>query len=264
MTVLNESNTNAAERERLFRRFQIEKYSRRKSVPCVSMTLDINVTDLQSRRRACNSEKPDSESVTLTHVLAKAVSIVLKEFPVLYALFDGKNIISSKHIKLNLPVSEGSHVEYVIIESPDSKSLNVIASEVKEETKRIREGRGAFYLKLKRLFILPSCVRYFVINTMFISLRLAYKNYGNFPITNFGSFGVKNGTPILSAPIVAALCFGVIQKQGRWIGEAKEEISEFLPVTLVFDHRPVDGAYGGCFLNALKNLIEKNAALVYG
>jgi pyruvate/2-oxoglutarate dehydrogenase complex dihydrolipoamide acyltransferase (E2) component len=263
MMIANESNTNAAKREKLFRRFQIEKFSRRKSVPCVSMTLDINVTDLQNSRKTYNSGKSESETATLTHALIKAVSVVLKEFPVLYSLFDGKNIISSKKIKINLPVSEGSHVEYVIIESPENKSLREIASEVKEEVDRIRAGRGGFYLWLKRLFMLPWCVRFFVLNMMFIGVRLAYKSYGNFPITNFGGFGVKNGTPITSAPIIAVLCFGAIQKQVCCTGEGKQESSDFLPVTLVFDHRPVDGAYAGGFLNKLKSLIEKNAALVF-
>lgn len=32
-----------------------------------------------------------------------------------------------------------------------------------------------------------------------------------------------------------------------------------LPITIVFDHRPVDGAYCGRFLTRLKSLVEDNA-----
>jgi hypothetical protein len=32
--------------------------------------------------------------------------------------------------------------------------------------------------------------------------------YGNFPLTDFGSFGAESGIPIIAYPVVAALCIG--------------------------------------------------------
>lgn len=248
------SNNNAVEREKLFRQFQVEKFGRSRSVPGVSMTIDIAITGIQQRRKSYNSGVAEADRITLTHVLVKSVSMALIEFPDLYGLFNGSRVVPSKQIRINLPIAENNHVEYLIIRSPESKRLHEIAKEVREGTSKVREGVGDFYLRLKMLFRLPRCLRRFVTNFTPLSVRLAYKSYGNFPITNFGSFGVKNGTPVLSTPMIGVLCVGMIQTM---------ELTEVLPVTLVFDHRPIDGAYGGRFLNRLKVLMEAEVDSVF-
>ena len=240
-------------RENIFRKFQIEKFKRNRSVPCVSMTVDICIDQLESKRQIYNKT---NDKISLTHLIIKSTSISLKLFPILYSYFDGKNVIKSKLIKINLPVSENNHVEYVMIESPELKTLQEISAIVRNEASRIKEGKGYFYLRLKKLFALPYFVRSFMSNIPSSNIKYAYENYGNFPITNFGSFNVKNGIPVLSSPVCSVLCIGMIQK---------DEITgkSLLPVTLVFDHRPIDGAYGGKFLNELKDLIENRTDLIF-
>lgn len=250
------STQSAKERERLFRRFQIEKFSRSRSVPCVSMTVDIRLAQLQKQRKHGNDKLPPDDRISMTHVLIKAVAMTLRDFPDLYSFFDGRKVVSSRTIKINLPVAEGDHVEYVVIQSPESKSLQQIAVEVRDEVTRIRAGEGTFYLRLKKLFRLPRFLRLMITNCLPINIRLASKSYGNFPVTNFGSFGVKNGAPILSAPMIAVLCFGMIQNVPCGCNGNEIMTEEVLPVTLVVDHRPIDGAYGGRFLSQLKALIE--------
>jgi len=242
------------EREKLFRKFQIEKFKRSCSVPCVSMTIDISVNELLEERLKYNNSINEEDKITLTHALIKAISKALRQFPDLYGYFDGRSIVSFDTIKINLPVAEGNHVEYVVIENPDTKSLKEISEEVKLEVENISNGKGTFYLSLKGLFMLPAFVRSIVTSIPSIRRWSAYKNYGNFPITNFGSFGIKNGIPVISSPMIGILCLGAIQKTSDNLA-----ISNILPVTLVFDHRPIDGAYGGRFLNCLKELIENRA-----
>lgn len=257
------SNNNAVAREKLFRQFQVEKFGRSRSVPSVSMTIDIVLTRIQQRRRAYNSGAAEADRITLTHVLIKSVSMALVEFPDLYGLFNGSRVVPSKQIRINLPIAEGHHVEYLVIKSPESKGLQEIAREVREGTSKIRAGAGDFYLGLKTLFRFPRMVRRFVTHFMPLSVRLAYKSYGNFPITNFGSFGVKNGIPVLSTPMIGVLCVGMIQSVSTHPDGNGSELSEVLPVTLVFDHRPIDGAYGGQFLNRLKALMESEVDSVF-
>lgn len=255
---------NSLKRERRFRQFQIEKFDRRRSVPCVSMTVDIDVTRLQERRRLLNRGVAEGDRISVTHVLVKAASIALTEFPVLYGLFDGRKVIPSPQIRINLPVSEDNHVEYVIVRSPDSKSVQEIATEIRNGAVKIRSGVGEFYQGLKLLFWMPRCLRKLLTNFMPIGIRLAYNNYGNFPITNFGSFGVKNGTPVLSSPMIAVLCCGMIQLEPLTLKDGGQASKEILPVTLVFDHRPIDGAYGGRFLSRLKQLMESEVDTIFG
>jgi pyruvate/2-oxoglutarate dehydrogenase complex dihydrolipoamide acyltransferase (E2) component len=253
----------AQERERLFRLFQIEKYHRRRAVPSVSLTIDIDVTDLQARRRQLNAGVAESHRVTLTHLLIKVVSLALMDFPILYSLFNGRRIVPSKQIRINIPVAADNHVEYVIVKGPDTKSIREITEEVRAGADKVRLGVGDFYLRLKALFRFPRFLRLAITNFMPLATRLAYKSYGNFPITNFGSFGVKNGTPVLSTPMIAVLCCGMIQTGTRVRSDGTTEPTEILPVTLVFDHRPIDGAYGGNFLVRLKKLMEAPPADIF-
>jgi len=231
----------------IFRKFQIDKFGLKKSVPAVSMTVDICVENVQLQRKAINANLGNENKITLTHFFIKAVGETLNEYPDLYSYFDGKKTIRNNTIKINLPVAEGNHVEYVVIENPETKKISDIAVEVKTEIANIRNNRGKFYLAVGKLYSLPPLFRYVIHNNMSICIKSAAKNYGNFPITNFGSFGVKNGTPVLSSPIVACLCIGSIELNNS---------KQIIPVTLVFDHRPIDGAYGGKFLVALKEKLE--------
>jgi pyruvate/2-oxoglutarate dehydrogenase complex dihydrolipoamide acyltransferase (E2) component len=246
-------NNELQKKENLFRKFQIDKYNRKRLVPCVSMTIDICLENLQNERTKYKVDAIPETKISLTHVLIKAVAQVLKQYPYLYGYFDGKKIILQDKVKITLPVAENNHVEYVVIESPELKSLKTIASEVKAEINHIRHGQGKFYLSLIKLYSFPRLIRYVGWNNRAINIKFAN---GNFVITNFGSFNVKNGVPIISSPIVGILCLGMAQ-----INEMNKKI--YLPVTLVFDHRPIDGSYGGNFLNSLKETIENRANTIF-
>jgi pyruvate/2-oxoglutarate dehydrogenase complex dihydrolipoamide acyltransferase (E2) component len=80
------------------------------------MTLDISIEAAKLEREQYDTAHQRS---SLTILLIKAVGIALRKFSVLYSYFDGRKIIRSEHIKINLPVSENNHVEYVVIERPD-------------------------------------------------------------------------------------------------------------------------------------------------
>jgi len=244
---MDDSNSEA---DNLFRWFQTLKFDRKRWVPEVSMAIDIDIIKLEVLRRNYNENIQKLENVSLTHVLIKAVAVKLIESPFLYSLFDGKKVVLSEKVRINLPIAQGNHVEYAIIDSPESKSVVNIAREVREEQDRINHKKGTFYLNILRLLKIPAFLRSFIAKRLIGSYKNTYKQYGNFPITNFGSFKVKNGIPIIMSPIVSAICLGLVQNFQ-------------LPVTLVFDHRVIDGAYGGNFMNSLKVLLEQEPQLLF-
>ncbi len=73
---------------------------------------------------------------------------------------------------------------------------------------------------------------------------------GTFSITNMGSFGSLMGLPIINQPQVAILGVGVIQKRPVVINDAIA-IRDMLYISLSFDHRIVDGALAGMFLERI-------------
>lgn len=243
---------NADQREKLFRRFQTEKFDPRRAVPAVSMSVSVDIGTLQTARHRCNEALAAGTRVSLTHVIIKAAAIILRDFPELYSAFDGRRVVYSRSIRINLPVAESNHVEYVVVDSPESKTLGEIGAEVREEIGRIRAGKGTFYGVIQKAMRVPALLRRTVGSIPAIRIRNFNEHYGNFPITNFGSFGVETGVPVVASPAIAVLCIGAV-KDGTTL----------LPITLVFDHRCVDGARGGAFLGRLKNQLEKETDTLF-
>jgi pyruvate dehydrogenase E2 component (dihydrolipoamide acetyltransferase) len=76
-----------------------------------------------------------------------------------------------------------------------------------------------------------------------------------FTITNFGSFGGQLGTPIINPPEVAILGTGRIEEKAVVV-DGRIRVRPMLPLALSYDHRLLDGAAAGQFLDKLKDLLS--------
>jgi pyruvate dehydrogenase E2 component (dihydrolipoamide acetyltransferase) len=79
---------------------------------------------------------------------------------------------------------------------------------------------------------------------------------GTFTITNPGIFGGLWGLPIISQPQVAILAVGSIDKRVVVVDDMIA-IRPMSHLTLGYDHRLIDGADGGRFLQRLKQRLEQ-------
>jgi 2-oxoglutarate dehydrogenase E2 component (dihydrolipoamide succinyltransferase) len=79
---------------------------------------------------------------------------------------------------------------------------------------------------------------------------------GTFTISNFGAFGSIIGTPIINQPQVAILGMGAVVKAPTVV-DNQIVIRDRLYLSFTFDHRVIDGAMGGRFLNAIQKATEK-------
>jgi pyruvate dehydrogenase E2 component (dihydrolipoamide acetyltransferase) len=247
--MIRQSSMSCDERDRLFRSFQQRKFNPKRSVPAVSMTTTADISRLLASRVKHNADPCCKAKVTLTHFVIKAVGMALEDRPTFYSAFHHGEIVPAASIRINVPVAEGNHVEYIVIDSPQSKSIDEIALFVASEVALIREGKGRFCSKLREGLRTPRALRAVLSMSSKLYLREYNRDYGNFPITNFGSFGVESGIPTIASPVISALC----------IGRAKDACAQLLPLTLVLDHRCIDGAEGGRFLGALKQSLENGA-----
>lgn len=82
-----------------------------------------------------------------------------------------------------------------------------------------------------------------------------------FTITNYGSFGGLDGTPIINPPESAILGCGRIEEAAIAV-KGKLKLRPVLPLALSFDHRLHDGAAASQFLNRLKNLLAEPGRLL--
>lgn len=82
---------------------------------------------------------------------------------------------------------------------------------------------------------------------------------GTITLTNYGSVGNLMGTPIINQPQVAIIGTGAIEKRPV-VRETSEgdviAIRHMMYLSMSYDHRIVDGAHGGAFLNRVKELLE--------
>ena len=82
---------------------------------------------------------------------------------------------------------------------------------------------------------------------------------GTITLTNYGSVGNLMGTPIINQPQVAILGTGAIEKRPV-VRETPEgdviAIRHIMYLSMSYDHRIIDGAHGGAFLNRVKELLE--------
>jgi 2-oxoglutarate dehydrogenase E2 component (dihydrolipoamide succinyltransferase) len=67
------------------------------------------------------------------------------------------------------------------------------------------------------------------------------------------------GTPIINQPQVAIIGTGAIEKRpvvAEADGQDVIAIRHMMYLSMSYDHRIIDGAHGGAFLNRIKQLLE--------
>lgn len=243
------------QRDIMFRNFQIKKFSNKCMTPTVTMLINADISSLIKLKKEANDNENINTHITITHVVAKVVADVLIKFPILYSFFDGSKIIHNQEIVLNIPVDVENHVEYITVHKPDSKKLVEIANEFVNELEKIRNNEGKFMKCIQQMNEIPFWIKklHMLISDDTINFMRQY--YGNFVISNFGSFNVNSGSLALSQPMIAGLCIGAISPViSNSVNDHMTIIN--LPISISFDHRAIDGAYVGKFLSELKKLLE--------
>lgn len=85
---------------------------------------------------------------------------------------------------------------------------------------------------------------------------------GSFTITNYGTVGIEYGTPIIKHPEVAILGTGLISKNVVILEDGNWSVRHILPISMTIDHRIIDGADAGKFLQNLNNHLTQPHLLI--
>jgi 2-oxoglutarate dehydrogenase E2 component (dihydrolipoamide succinyltransferase) len=181
----------------------------------------------------------EREGFKLTYMpfIIEAVVKGLKDFPLVNSSIDEDKVIVKKHINIGVAVALENGLIVPVIKRADEKSLVEIARAVYDLSTRARTKK-----------LLPEEVQ-----------------NGTFSITNYGVFGNLIGTPIINQPQVAILGVGAVKKQPVVISAAGGSASgasdaiairSMVYLSLSFDHRLIDGALGGMFLQRVVEYLE--------
>jgi pyruvate/2-oxoglutarate dehydrogenase complex dihydrolipoamide acyltransferase (E2) component len=160
--------------------------------------------------------------------ILNAVVKALKDFPLVNSSIEDDKVIVKKYINIGIAVALENGLIVPVIKRADEKNLVGLARAISDLSTRART---------KKLF--PEEVQ-----------------NGTFSITNYGVFGNLIGTPIINQPQVAILGIGAIKRHPVVIDDAIA-IRSMVYLSLSFDHRLIDGALGGMFLQRIVEYLEK-------
>ncbi len=161
-------------------------------------------------------------------LLAKVVAGGLRRFPYMNARITPDAIEHLGHVNMGMAVDTERGLLVPVIRDADRKTLYEFASEFRALVDRARNGRS-----------LPDDLA-----------------GGSFTITNLGMYDIDAFTPVINLPEAAILGVGrIASKVVPYNGQPA--IREMLTLSLVFDHRLVDGAPAARFLQYVKQVIEE-------
>jgi 2-oxoglutarate dehydrogenase E2 component (dihydrolipoamide succinyltransferase) len=206
----------------------------KRTSPHVTSFIDADVTRMITWRNSIKEKflAREGQKLTLTPIFIDAVARALVDFPMINISVDGNNIIKKKNINIGMATAlPDGNLMVPVIKNANEKNLTGIARAVNDLAERARN------YKLK-----PDEI-----------------TGGTFTVTNFGSFNNLSGTPIINQPQVAILGTGAVRKMpavvetpdGDMIG-----IRQIMILSLSYDHRVIDGALAGRFLNRIKEILE--------
>jgi len=165
--------------------------------------------------------------LTYTAFIAKATVDVIRQFPFSNASIDGDNIIYKKDINLGIAVALEAGLIVPVIKNADERNMLGICRAIQDLSGRARSKQ----------------------------LKPEEVQGGTFTITNPGIFGAVFGLPVISQPQVAILGVGSVDKRVVVVDDMIA-IRPMCYLTLGYDHRLIDGADAGRFLQALKERLQ--------
>lgn len=199
------------------------------TAPHVTLLDEIDVTELVAHRKKFK-EIAAEKDIKLTYLpyVVKALVSTLREFPQLNtSLDDEKEEIVQKHyFNIGIAADTDRGLLVPVIKHADRKSVFAISEEISQLAEKARDGK----------------------------LSPAEMKGASTSITNIGSAGGQWFTPIINHPEVAILGIGRISEKPI-VKNGEIVAAPMLALSLVFDHRVIDGVTGQQALNHIKKLL---------
>ena len=184
------------------------------------------VMDLRSKFKDKFKEKHEV-GLGFMSFFVKAVTVALKDFPVINAQIDGEELVYNDYADISVAVSTPRGLVVPVIRNAETLSFAAIEKEIVRLAVRARDGK----------------------------LGLDEMSGGTFTITNGGTFGSMLSTPIINAPQSAILGMHNIVERPVVV-DGQIVVRPIMYVALSYDHRTIDGKDSVSFLVRVKQLLE--------
>jgi pyruvate dehydrogenase E2 component (dihydrolipoamide acetyltransferase) len=195
----------------------------------VTLVMDVDATDFVAARERMKAKyaKAWGFAPGYNDLLAKIVAQALVKFSYMNAQLHGEEILFMDTVNMGMAVDTERGLLVPVIKDAANKGLKEFGAEFRDLVEKGRNNR-----------ILPTSLE-----------------GGTFTITNLGMYDVDAFTPIINLPEAAILGVGKIAPKPVVV-DGEIVVRQMWTLSLVFDHRLVDGAPAARFLQYVKQVIE--------
>jgi len=206
------------------------------TAPHVTLLDEVDVTELVAHRNKFKVIAAEQD-IKLTYLpyVVKALVSTLREFPQLNTSFDDatEEVIQKHYFNIGIAADTERGLLVPVVKHAERKSIFAISSEINELAVKARDGK----------------------------LAISEMSGASCSITNIGSAGGLWFTPIINHPEVAILGIGRIAEKPV-VKDGEIVAAPVLALSLVFDHRMMDGATAQHALNHIKRLLSNPELLL--
>jgi len=207
------------------------------TIPHFTYVDEIDITELVALRAQLKERyAPEGIKVTMMPLFIKAMSLAIKQFPVLNSraneAFTELTYLSSHNIGMAVDGKTGLLVPN--IKGVQAMSILDVAQEVSRLTEAARSGK-----------ISPADL-----------------SGGTITMSNVGAIGGTAATPIITKPEVAIVALGKVQTLPRFDESGNVQARKIMTVSWSGDHRVIDGATMARFSNQWKEYLEVPSSML--
>ncbi|MGD0159376.1 MAG: dihydrolipoamide acetyltransferase family protein [Candidatus Bathyarchaeia archaeon] len=212
--------------ERLF-----QSYS---SAVHTTVIAEIDMTEASKFRQELTAKVKEETGISLTYtsIIVKAAALALREHKMVNSTLEDQEIKILKNINVGVAVDIEEGLIVPVIRDADRKSLSEIALLLSKLGEKARNR----------------------------TLSMEEVAGGTFTVTNLGMLGVHTFIPIINPPQAAILGVGAIEDRPV-IVEGNIVARSRLNLSLVYDHRIINGAGAARFLQTMKRILEAPSTL---
>ncbi len=196
--------------------------------PRVAAGLEVDMTSCLALQRSVQQEVGGEPHITVSHLVLRAVALTLREHPRLNARVAADTVEVMAEINVGFAVNLEDGLMVPVIRGADQKSIAEIAAEMQRLADDARQNR-----------LPPSALQ-----------------GGTFTVSNLGATGIDWFTPVLNAPQVGIIGVGRVVERAV-VRRGRVEAAPTMVLTLIYDHRAVDGFPASVFLAAVRDRLEQ-------
>lgn len=209
------------------------------TAPHYVISSTVSVSKLLKLRASLNASSDGSYKLSVNDILIKAIGIANTKVPYVNTSWLEAEGVMRQYSDVDVSVAVATPTGLItpVVKAVNKKGLATISNEIKALGKRAREGK-----------LMPE----------------EYQG-GTVTISNLGmNSAVSSFTAIINPPQSAILAVGTTERRAIEDPESEAGIAfeDVMSVTASFDHRVVDGAVGGEWIKALKQVLENPLELL--